>query len=639
MQEEYSEINNQNLQQIPRDALIDQNHLEIYQQNQNDNISQDEDFFEVIGDLDGKIPWAEYGNYEDIEGYRVIFSGEQIGYHSRGKGRLSNFHIIFSKWILSSNNNHPISYYNGEILLNDGSVREFKEIPVSILENISSFRNFIANLCGPRAMMEKPTEIVKAVKIFNANVKCYEQQEFGFNDQLNCFYTEELVITSDEILEEETSIKYSEFLENNLLGFRHTTLEISQKVKEFIIEKLLKWDNPKVIFNLLAFTVYPIVYSFLKQTNPNKFYLMLVGKSGSGKTQISKWMQRFYGTFNSLTSWTSTPTSLSITGTAYKDALFLIDDLKPQNFKTADAAREMMMLIQNYSDGTSKKRGNVDLKLKEERLIKGHLLITAEDVLITESSSIARGIIIEVNSKPVKNDELLEIDEMSKKFNEIMPYLIQSILKHHNMNSVGVIFRNAQQRILSLVKEENLSPDNLPRALNNFAALRVSWEIICNFLLEDKSEDVKKTINEIFDENLIDLLKENLERIKSQKPEEIFESKFWDLVENGTFSFRQVLPDGNIQQPKNGKVVGHYAIGKNEEIRLIVQLSTILKELKSREDNFSISENVLKSILIKENKIKTTPGGRFSLYSQKPRGVEWIGVFPEGMFGQSSPVG
>ena len=632
MQEKSTNIDNQKLNVIRWNPSTD-NYPIGQADSYSDSILEDDEIVDMIEKMENHFPSAEYGNYEDVDNYRVIYSGKDIGYYSSAKGRLSNFHIVFSKWIISSHDNAPFSFYEGEIFLSDGSIKAFKKMPVSVLENNSALKKYIANICGPKVIIEKPAEVVKAIKTFNATVKCYEEQEFGYDNKLTCFYTEELIITIQDIIEDETPIKYADLLEQNKLRFKYASLETFKRVREFLIDKLLKWDDPKIIYNLLSFTFYPLIYPFLKQINPNKFYLMLIGKSGSGKTQISKWMQRFYGIFNSLDSWTSTPTSIAITGTAYKDALFLIDDLKPQNFKTKNDAKEVMALIQNYSDGTSKKRGNPDMRLKEERLIKGHLLITAEDVLITESSSVARGIIIEVESKPVKKNELLELDRMSAEFSTIMPYYIQYLLRNLNEEKVTKIYNSTYESIYTRIRVEDISPDNLPRALNNFAALKTSWEIMSGFLLENKTEEVRIIYKTTFDENLIVLLKENLERIKSQKPEEIFENKFWDLVENGTLSFKQVLPDGNILEPVRGKVVGHFAIGKDNNIRLIIQLSTIVKEIRNRESNFSISERVLEKILCGANKIRTTKGGRFSLNGQKPRGVEWVGDFSKRLFG------
>ena len=181
---------------------------------------------------------------------------------------------------------------------------------------------------------------------------------------------------------------------------------------------------------LISYSLYPVLYPLLKDKNPNKFYLMLKGPSGSGKSQMSKWMQSFYGDFHSLFSWTSTDTSINVTGTAFKDALFAVDDLKQQNFRCENDIKRIQGLIQNYSDGSSRQRSRVDLTLRDERTIKGHLLISAEDLVFAESSTIVRGIIVNVESKPCKKEEISEIDDMAKDFQSFTPYLIQHILKN-----------------------------------------------------------------------------------------------------------------------------------------------------------------------------------------------------------------
>ena len=201
-----------------------------------------------------------------------------------------------------------------------------------------------------------------------------------------------------------------------------------EKIKSDVIEKLLNWDDPKVMYNALAFSMYPLVYPFLKDRNPNKFYMMLKGPSGSGKSQMSRWFQNFYGDFATLLAWTSTNTSINILGSAFKDALLVVDDLKVQNFRTESEAKSVMITLQNYSDGTGRQRANVDLTIRDQRIINGHLMISAEDLVISETSTIARGVIINVNSKTVKMEEVNELNNISKTFSGIMPYFIQHII-------------------------------------------------------------------------------------------------------------------------------------------------------------------------------------------------------------------
>lgn len=591
----------------------------------------DEDLFEDNED-----------KHQDKDGYRV-YTGSNPGYAAIEAGgefplikNLSNFYIKFSQWVRTTVDEMPISYYDGELITEDGTT-EFTKMPAAAMEDASSFKKYIANLCGTKALIVgNPGEVVKAIKTFNKNVQFFEAQEFGYDESLTRYYTADFTITADKIIPEKTPIKYGTEIGTNKLGFKLADGTQRKKTTDFIINRLFAWDNPLVIYNTMAFTFYPLIYPFLKQKNPNKFFLMLKGSSGAGKSQMSKWMQNFYGTFSYLPPWNSTDTSVNIMGTLFKDALFCVDDLKLQNLKSDKDPSKIMTVLQNYSDGNSRQRANVDLTLKDARTIKGQLMISAEDLVISETSTIARGIIIQVDSKKVKMDELSEISKMSNEFNTIMPYFIQFILRNYGQEKIEKIFEAAHKTISAhpMINDPEISPDNLPRIINNFAALKTSWEVLSGFLLNDMSTEIKAEYQKRFENNLIALMKENIDRINNYKPEIIFETAFWDLVQNGTFSLRRLDRNGKFEilPLKEGKVVGFYT-KDTDDIRIIIQLTTAVKEMRGRVENFAISEDALKSKLLKEGKIKTTGSGRFSLNGFKARGVEWSGDFPQKLFG------
>ena len=463
-----------------------------------------------------------------------------------------------------------------------------------------------------------------------------KKKNLDIPNTLDSYITEDFIITQDEFLQVKTPIKYSDNWGSNKLGFELVASDQMKEIKSNIINKLLKWDDPKIMFNALAFAMYPLIYPFIKERNPNKFYLMLKGPSGSGKSQMSKWFQNFYGNFATLLAWTSTNTSINILGSAFKDALLAVDDLKVQNFRTESEAKSVMITLQNYSDGTGRQRANVDLKIRDQRIIQGHLIISAEDLVISETSTIARGIIINVNSKSVNMEAVNELNTISKSFSGIMPYFIQHVINPCDKIKVQMIYDNAYQWLLKhpLISDPGISKDNLPRILNNFASLKASWNILSEFLFSELPANEKESYDATFNHNLVALLYENIERINSYKPEIIFETRLWELIEDGTFYLERIFPNGDRNIPNGrSKMVGYYSMDESKNIKIILQLSTILREIKGRTENFAISEDTIKTKLLNEKKIKTNPSGRFSINRVKARGVSWIGEFPRNLFG------
>ena len=106
------------------------------------------------------------------------------------------------------------------------------------------------------------------------------------------------------------------------------------------------------------------------------------------------------------------------------------------------------------------------------------------------------------------------------------------------------------------------------------------------------------------------------------------------MLEDGTFYLERISPDGGRTIPNGrSKLIGHYSIDESKNVKIILQLSTIIREIKGRTENFAISEDTLRIKLLNEKKIKTTPSGRFSINGFKARGVSWIGDFPKNLFG------
>lgn len=592
--------------------------------------------------MNNSIPITEDSATETpnkVDQYSVIKNTEEIGYYSERTEipiRISNFYVNLFKCNKGCRDKGPFAYYEGEVVLPDNVRISFDSLPASHFAEPSSLHKYIENLCGPKAIIHGSLrELVKAIKLFNMNAEEFEEREFGYNDELTSYYTGNMIIGADGISEKNTPIKFSENWGNNKLGFKATGTKSLEEIKNSIIEKLLEWDKPEIMCPLLSYSLYPVIYPFLKDKNPNKFYLMLKGPSGSGKSQMSKWMQSFYGDFHSLFSWTSTDTSIHVTGMAFKDAVFAVDDLKQQNFRSENDIKKIQGLMQNYSDGSSRQRSMVDLRLRDERTIKGHLLISAEDLVFAESSTIARGVIIGVESKPCKKHELSEIDDMAKDFQSFTPYLIQHILKNCDKAKVAKIFDESHDWISnqSEINDSDISHDNLPRLKNNFAAIKTSWTILSEFLYSEKFGSEQFT-EIFFNESLIKLLLENIKRISDFRPDAVFESALWEMLENGTFTLQKVLNNGNLSPVDYSSiVVGHYYINPNNDPRLVINIRTALRELIKRIPNFSISADTLISKFKTDGKIAVNPSGKASLNSQKVRGVYWIGEFPLGIIG------
>ena len=259
---------------------------------------------------------------------------------------------------------------------------------------------------------------------------------------------------------------------------------------------------------------------------------MLKGPSGCGKTLLAKLNQAFYGDFKTLSSWSSTVTAISVAGNAYKDVLFVVDDFKEQNFITEYKKKEVMTLLQNYGDQNSRGRSNIGLTLRDEKSINGFLLISAEDLVITEASTVARAIIINMENKKPNFEGVNQLKNISNNFKKFTPYYIKYLLQKNTVMNLGKIFELNTGDFNSIVKKMQLEGNNIARIVNNFALLKTSWDILRLFLFTNSDKETHYNYDFLFTESLKLLFMENYERVQTQNPEIKFEETLWDLIEN-----------------------------------------------------------------------------------------------------------
>src|SRR5262249_23098411 len=133
--------------------------------------------------------------------------------------------------------------------------------------------------------------------------------------------------------------------------------------------------------------------------------LWVVGLTGAGKSFPAKLCMNFFGNFTvdgdsgHIASWTATPYYLQREGYYFKDALYLIDDYKP-DLATQSQGKQVKQLLQNYADRTGRGRLKIDATTNTTRPIRGLLMSTGEDVPEHSASMLARSIVVRVEQRP-----------------------------------------------------------------------------------------------------------------------------------------------------------------------------------------------------------------------------------------------
>src|SRR5262249_25131697 len=120
-----------------------------------------------------------------------------------------------------------------------------------------------------------------------------------------------------------------------------------------------------------------------------------------------------------------TPNYLQRQGYFFKDALYLIDDYKPEVNSRHGA---ILGLLQNYADRQGRGRLRADASTNTTRPIRGLLVSTGENVPRHSPSSIARSIIINVPQQTKDLDRGNRCVEQSKHYSAVTCDFVQKML-------------------------------------------------------------------------------------------------------------------------------------------------------------------------------------------------------------------
>ena len=594
-------------------------------QTENNQIHQLEGNLAVEHDTEPNVPFEEIGTYAQKSsttalGYYVLINEEYK--------RLSNFIITFDNQVHMEVEKQSQTILNGTVALNNKEIYTFSKLQASTLASYTELTKFLTNLCGTKIAFysSAKSHLIEIIKSFNRSIKTDTALELGYNKILTEYRTPNLRITKDEVEEVKSPILYSQDWDGMDVNIPKASKEEINQVKEVILNKFLAWDEPSVTYPMLGFTFAPIIYPFVKKDLEGKPFLMLKGPSGCGKTTMIKLAQNFYTTVTKLPSWTSTSTSLNSIGHSFKDMLMPIDDFKVSNFYNDREKLRAQTTLQNYSDGHSRSRSNTSLTIRDEKFMRGFITISAEDIVLTEASTIARGIIIDVKNKNPKLDEVNEINGLANSFSKITADYIRYALKNYDDGSLNKILSEYKDRFLKMAKEENLSNDNLPRLINNFSLIALSLKLVLSFLLIDKA--VRINYFEIdYVRLLFDLFMINDKRLESFKPEEKFEEIFWMLLDER----RLIAEDVNAQYRVDNAVM-YYKKQPDNSLKISINLRKAYKDVNnylSDQGGLGISLDSLRTKLVQIGKIKLNGSKRVSLGDFKHRGEEWIGEIPE----------
>jgi hypothetical protein len=249
------------------------------------------------------------------------------------------------------------------------------------------------------------------------------------------------------------------------------------RLKRHVVEDLLACQDKSVTYPLLAAAALAVLMPFAAGMGCPA--LWLTGLSGTGKSFIAMLMANFFGAFppgavGRFATWSATPNYLQRQGYFFRNALFLIDDFKPEVIRP----REVVRLLQTYADGTARGRLKPNSRTNVSRPIRGLLVSTGEDILQQHASVLARTIVVRVpqGSKDLARGR--RCLEECHHYSGVMGDFIRWLLAEKRTASFAPRVDSWRQRYYSDVAGQQ----NDLRIACNLALLAGAFELIAEYL-------------------------------------------------------------------------------------------------------------------------------------------------------------
>ena len=319
-----------------------------------------------------------------------------------GPRPLCNFTMRVDKDVVHDDGGETRRRFEGRITL-DGRASAFAMSP----DDFANPRQFMAAVyaaAGPRAQfLAKPEAVCRAVSALSEPASEAVTNGFGWDQDGEVFRGPFGRIDASGVHPAGDDDPVRVDLSGEDCA-RHLDLAVAdpnelRDLKVHVVGDLLGLADRLVTSLLLAATALAPLIRFVP--GMNRPALWLVGLTGSGKSFLGRLFANFSGDFPvadgaRLASWTSTGNALQRMGWFFKDAVFFVDDFKPELARHADYVKVM----QNYADGSTRGRLRADATSSVVRQIRGILVSTGEDVPEHSASALARNVVVAMPSSP-----------------------------------------------------------------------------------------------------------------------------------------------------------------------------------------------------------------------------------------------
>jgi hypothetical protein len=308
------------------------------------------------------------------------------------------------------------------------------------------------------------------------------------------------------------------------------------RLKQHVVNCLLRCHDRRVTYSLLGAVALAPLHRFVEGVG--RPALWLTGLTGTGKSFVAKLFANFFGDFpvsaeGRTATWASTANYIQRQGYFFKDALYLVDDYKPEVIPPHQVTR----VLQNYADGTGRGRLKSDATTNVSRPIRGLLVSTGEDVPEHSASVVARSIVIPV---PQTEKDLMRGREClaeCKRYSGVMADFLRWLIAQQRPAVFVQRVAYWQERYYSDV----VGQQNDIRIASNFALLASAFEQFAEYL-SDCWPERQDEVRWFLETDLVAMRNAMLGEVREQQGSEVFMATLAELIRLGAVCVQGYRP-------------------------------------------------------------------------------------------------
>ena len=332
----------------------------------------------------------------------------------------------------------------------------------------------------------------------------------------------------------------------------------------------------------------PLLYcSNFQQQAFSPYILFITGSSGKGKTETARLAQCLWGKFGTkerLASWASTPLSNRQQAAKCRGGLWLVDDFKRHRLQ--GQYQNAVNLLNDYADGQGRGRAGNNPRGGSQEPIRNMLMVTGEDMPSTETSALARSLVVEFRNEGDTREQYKKCLGMMDKYACVMPRFIA----WWQQQEVGIWLERAEELrgdFINFFAREKLQGDNTVRLASSSALSLTAMDAFVTFCwsMDLDIEQIAKMDPMIEHEIILQTMcRSNIATVNDIRPSTQFVNTLVELLVSGRAQIFDKDNWLNLHPDHNARVIGHIDVRRGSANVYITTLLAEIQDLTRRAD-------------------------------------------------------